>query len=171
MTNSCGRNVECAQVARLAVYFVLLLGTQAAAQQSAARSSSQTTLVKASRLLDPRTGNILAPAAVLIEGEKIKQIGKPSQITVPSGTKIIDLGSATLLPGLIDSQRIFVRSLKSGLATECSGFPGMIAIANERRDDRIDDVSSHQTTQCRQVLIHRRCRAGKVKGETNPSRR
>jgi len=87
----------------LAVYFVLLLGTQAAAQQSAARSSSQTTLVKASRLLDPRTGNILAPAAVLIEGEKIKQIGKPSQITVPSGTKIIDLGSATLLPGLIDS--------------------------------------------------------------------
>jgi imidazolonepropionase-like amidohydrolase len=60
-------------------------------------------LVKASRLLDPRTGNVLAPAAVLIEGDKIMQVGSPSQISAPNGAKIIDLGRATLLPGLIDS--------------------------------------------------------------------
>ena len=35
--------------------------------QLAAQSVPQVTLVKASRLLDPRTGNVLAPAAVLIE--------------------------------------------------------------------------------------------------------
>jgi len=66
------------------------------------QSAAPVTLVKAARLLDPRTGNVLVHAAVLIEGDKIKQVGSSSQITVPVGAKIIDLGAATLLPGLID---------------------------------------------------------------------
>src|SRR5215469_5787920 len=45
-----------------------------------APSSSASTVIKAGRLLDPRTGNVLSPAAVLIEGNKIKQVGSPSQI-------------------------------------------------------------------------------------------
>jgi imidazolonepropionase-like amidohydrolase len=69
----------------------------------AAQSAAQATLVKAGRLLDPKTGNVLAPAAVLIEDNKIKEVGPPSKVQAPSGAKIIDLGSATLLPGLIDS--------------------------------------------------------------------
>src|SRR5712672_2168711 len=60
-------------------------------------------LVKANRLLDPHSGNILSPAAVLIENGKIKEIGPASRTQELSGAKIIDLGSATLLPGLIDS--------------------------------------------------------------------
>jgi imidazolonepropionase-like amidohydrolase len=73
--------------------------------QIAAQSPPTVTLVKAGRLLDPRTGNILAPAAVLIEGGRIKAVGPPSRIQTdaPAGVKTIDLGSATLMPGLIDS--------------------------------------------------------------------
>lgn len=66
------------------------------------QSTVPVAVVKAARLLDPRTGNVLAPAAVLIEGDKIKQVGSSSQISAPAGAKIIDLGAATLLPGLID---------------------------------------------------------------------
>ena len=73
------------------------------AQALSAQSTPQLTLVKAARLLDPRTGNVLSPAAVLIEGNKIKQVGSLPQITVPAGAKVIDLGNATVLPGLIDS--------------------------------------------------------------------
>jgi imidazolonepropionase-like amidohydrolase len=63
------------------------------------------TLVKAARLLDPRTGMVLAPAAVLIEGEKIIAVGPPTQLEnrVPAPDRTIELGDATLLPGLIDS--------------------------------------------------------------------
>ncbi len=63
------------------------------------------TLVKAARLLDPRTGNVLAPAAVLVEDGKIKAVGEPAKVqaAAPAGVKIIDLGGAMLLPGLIDS--------------------------------------------------------------------
>ena len=68
-----------------------------------AQATGSITLVKAGRLLDPRTGNVLAPAAVLIENGKIKEVGSPARIQAPAGAKIIDLGSATLIPGLIDS--------------------------------------------------------------------
>ena len=59
----------------------------------------------AERLLDPRTGNVLSPAALLIEADKIKEVGAPSRVQAdaPAGVRTIDLGRATLLPGLIDS--------------------------------------------------------------------
>ena len=60
------------------------------------------TLVKAGRLLDPRSGNVIAPAFVLVEDDKIKQVGTVVPANVPEGAKVIDLSSATLLPGLID---------------------------------------------------------------------
>jgi len=85
----------------LAASFLVLFSTG----QLAAQSPAPITLVKAGRLLDPRTGNVLSPAAVLIENGKIKEVGLPSQVQAhaPTGVKTIDLGSATLLPGLIDS--------------------------------------------------------------------
>jgi len=84
----------------LAASIVVLVPTG----QLAGQSSASVTLVRAGRLLDPRTGNVLAPAAVLIEEGKIKEVGSPSQLQAhaPAGAKTIDLGSATLLPGLID---------------------------------------------------------------------
>ena len=63
------------------------------------------TLIKAARLIDPRTGNALAPAAVLVEDGRIKQVGAPAQVqaNAPAMVQVIDLGVATLLPGLIDA--------------------------------------------------------------------
>jgi imidazolonepropionase-like amidohydrolase len=48
---------------------------------------------------------VLSPAAVLIENGKIKEVGVPARVQAdaPAGVKTIDLGSATLLPGLIDA--------------------------------------------------------------------
>jgi imidazolonepropionase-like amidohydrolase len=71
----------------------------------AAQSRAIVTLVKAGRLLDPRTGAVLSPVAVLIENGKIKEVGPPAKVQAdaPAGVETIDLGSSTLLPGLIDS--------------------------------------------------------------------
>jgi imidazolonepropionase-like amidohydrolase len=87
---------------RLGISFVLGLLAALSSMPTHAQFASPVTLVKAGRLLDPRTGNVLAPASILIGGDKIKLVGSPSQIDVPSGAKIVDLGSVTLLPGLID---------------------------------------------------------------------
>ncbi len=89
---------------KLGISFFLGLVSVVSAVQTSAQSAVPVTLIKAGRLLDPRTGNVLLPAAVLIEEGKIKEVGPPVQVQAasPAGVKIIDLGSATLLPGLID---------------------------------------------------------------------
>jgi imidazolonepropionase-like amidohydrolase len=58
-------------------------------------------LLKAARLIDGRSGTASSPGLVLVEGEKIRAVG-PSA-SVPAGARVIDLGDATLLPGLIDA--------------------------------------------------------------------
>jgi imidazolonepropionase-like amidohydrolase len=90
---------------RIFLSLVASLFTLFSSEQVAAQTPASVTLVKAARLLDPRTGNILSPAAVLIEDGKIKEVGPPSQVLAhaPAGAKTVDLGRATLLPGLIDS--------------------------------------------------------------------
>jgi imidazolonepropionase-like amidohydrolase len=74
------------------------------AGQLVAQSPSPTTLVKAGRLLDPLSGNVVSPAAVLIENSKIKEVGPAAQVQphASGSVKTVDLGGATLLPGLID---------------------------------------------------------------------
>ena len=62
--------------------------------------ASSQTVIKAARLLDGLGGAPLAPAMVRIDGERIVEIG--ASIKIPDGAKVIDLGTATLLPGLID---------------------------------------------------------------------
>lgn len=71
----------------------------------AAQSPASVVLVRADRLLDPRTGKVLSPAEVLVENGKIKEVGAPSRVQAdaPAGIKTVDLGNATLMPGLIDS--------------------------------------------------------------------
>ncbi|HEV2198125.1 MAG TPA: amidohydrolase family protein, partial [Candidatus Acidoferrum sp.] len=61
-------------------------------------------LLKAARLLDVTTGRYIENAAVLIEGERIQEVGPAAQLQshAPQSAKIIDLPGATLLPGLID---------------------------------------------------------------------
>ncbi len=83
---------------------VLICSMVASAPRAQQPQPTAPVLLKATRLLDPRTGSLLSPAAVLIKGNKIEEVGPPSRIEahVPSGTKIIDLGGAILLPGLID---------------------------------------------------------------------
>ena len=59
------------------------------------------TAVKCGRLLDVKTGNLIRDAVVLVEGGRIVNVG--SRLPVPAGATVIDLGAATVLPGLIDA--------------------------------------------------------------------
>ncbi len=57
--------------------------------------------VKAARLIDGKGGAPLQNAVVLVEGETIRAVG--AGLAIPAGARVIDLGGATLLPGLIDA--------------------------------------------------------------------
>jgi imidazolonepropionase-like amidohydrolase len=58
-------------------------------------------VLRAARLLDVASGKIVAPAEILVEGEKISAVG--TSVRHPAGADVIDLGDRTLMPGLIDS--------------------------------------------------------------------
>jgi len=58
------------------------------------------TVLHAARLLEVGTGRVLAPAEILVDGERITAVG--SSVPHPGGATVIDLGDTTLLPGLID---------------------------------------------------------------------
>jgi imidazolonepropionase-like amidohydrolase len=61
---------------------------------------AQTVVVKAARLVDGRAGPPLVPAMVRINGDRIEAVA--ASLAIPPGATVIDLGDATLLPGLID---------------------------------------------------------------------
>ncbi len=59
-------------------------------------------LIKAGRLIDVHAGRVLTDQAILIEGDRIKQVGAFQSIKAPAGARVVDLSNATVLPGLID---------------------------------------------------------------------
>jgi imidazolonepropionase-like amidohydrolase len=67
----------------------------------AALPAQDTSLVaiRAARMLDVATGRLLGNAVVLVHGERIVGV---NPATVPAGTRTVDLGDVTLLPGFID---------------------------------------------------------------------
>jgi imidazolonepropionase-like amidohydrolase len=65
-------------------------------------SQAQTTAVRAGHLFDPKSGQMMANQVVLIQGDRITQVGPAASVAIPSGARVIDLTRATVLPGLID---------------------------------------------------------------------
>jgi len=55
--------------------------------------------LKAARMFDGASNDVVANAVIVIEGTRIKSVGGP----IPSGAEVVDLGDVTLLPGFIDA--------------------------------------------------------------------
>lgn len=61
-------------------------------------------VIKAARMFDGKSDKLRVNVAVLIEGDTIKEIGTLAQITAKApGARVIDVGQATLMPGLVDA--------------------------------------------------------------------
>lgn len=84
----------------LALFFAAQLAIAGTA--SAQARTAKRTVIRPGRVLDVRTGELRTNQAIVIEGEKIAQIGSAGDLKAAAGDTIIDLPGATLLPGLID---------------------------------------------------------------------
>ena len=69
---------------------------------SAQTPSSETVVVRAGRLFDAKAGTNLVDQIVVIRGDRITDVGPASRVRPPSGARVIDLSTSTVLPGLID---------------------------------------------------------------------
>ncbi len=75
----------------------------APAPDVAGAGTGRVVVLKAARLIDGRSGNVTTPGVVVVRNNRIEAVGGHGTVTIPAGAETIDLGDATLLPGLIDA--------------------------------------------------------------------
>jgi imidazolonepropionase-like amidohydrolase len=64
-------------------------------------AQTQTTAIKCGKLIDGKSDTPTENVVILIEGNKIKEVGK--NVKIPASATVVDLSAATVLPGLIDA--------------------------------------------------------------------
>ena len=84
--------------------------------QEAATRADREQIIRAARVLDVRAGSYIKGAAIWVEGERIKAVGRESDVSrqAPASAEVLDLGDVTLLPGLIDCHTHLMARLPSG---------------------------------------------------------
>src|SRR5579863_10037483 len=92
------RRIEVCVLAFSAFSSVLLHGSASAQQPTSAQAPI---VLHAARLFQVDTGAILQPGEILVEGDRIRAVGK--SVEHPASAKVIDLGDTTLMPGMIDA--------------------------------------------------------------------
>ena len=110
-----------------------------------APASTRVTAIRAGRLFDSVTGIVRTKQVVLVQGERITEVGAEGEVTIPSGAQVIDLSAATVLPGLIDAHTHMFNNPTPKMSRERSTI---IAIQNVQSDLRAGftaarDMSSH----------------------------
>lgn len=82
-----------------AVCLIEWMAAPAGAQEaSGARKRTEVVAVKCGRLVDATGGPARTNAVVVVEGDRIREIGT----SVPAGVRVIDLSRYTVVPGLMD---------------------------------------------------------------------
>lgn len=107
--------------------------------------AARTIAVRAGRLFDSKTGQMLARQVVLISGDRITDVGPEGQVKIPAGVAVVDLRQATVLPGLIDAHTHMFNARKPKGTTEDYM---LIAVQNVQSDLRAGftaarDMTSH----------------------------
>lgn len=122
---------SCVLVVTLFLYFALCLSASGQSQPV----SAHPIVLHAARLLDIESGKIVAPGEVLVQSERIVEVG--TSVAHPAGAEVIDLGDRTLMPGLIDAHvHLFLHPGAEDLQTVEESVPQRTILATlAARDD------------------------------------
>ncbi|MEO6222692.1 MAG: amidohydrolase family protein, partial [Vicinamibacterales bacterium] len=88
---------------RLSLFLIALpfVAVTLVAQAPAPQPQAPFTAIRAGRLLDPDGGVIHLNQVILIQGNRIREVGP--NVAIPEGAQVIDLSKMTVMPGLVDA--------------------------------------------------------------------
>jgi imidazolonepropionase-like amidohydrolase len=118
-----------------AILLITLAGLFLRAPAQSQSAPAHAVVLHAARLLDIRNGTLVKPGEVLVQGDRIVEVG--STVAHPAGAEVIDLGDRTLLPGLIDAHvHLFLHPGAEDLQTVTESVPQRTITATlAARDD------------------------------------
>lgn len=122
-------------------------GGSPAAKSAPTAPPPQNLAVKAAHMFDSKAGTILDDQVIVIKGDKITEVGPANSVKIPDGAKVIDLGTATVLPGLIDGHTHIFSSNVSFVNTSHE-YRTLVALADAQTDLKagfttLRDLMSH----------------------------
>ena len=82
-------------------------------QVSLPSAQSTTTVVRAARMIDPKSGNVMQNPVIVVRGGRIVSVG--ANAAPPAGATVIDLGTLTLMPGLVDAHTHLLQNYRGEL--------------------------------------------------------
>jgi len=117
----------------LPLLFLLAAALNVIGQSSS--KSSNSIVLHAARLLDVKAGRMIKPGEILVQGERIVEVGQ--SVKHPADAEVLDLGDRTLLPGLIDAHiHLFLHPGAEDLQTVQESVPERTITATlAARDD------------------------------------
>jgi imidazolonepropionase-like amidohydrolase len=114
---------------RAAIALVLTAYAAGADSIQPSQSGRVDIAVRAAGWLDPTSGELRGPVVVLVAGQKIASVVAATAFDVKAANSVIDLGNATLLPGLIDAHvhlQIGGQPRDNALAALRAGFTTLV---------------------------------------------
>jgi imidazolonepropionase-like amidohydrolase len=67
-----------------------------------AAEGQKVVVIRAGQLFDGKSDQLATNQVIVIQGERIAEVGPAASVTIPPGAQEIDLGTGTVLPGLIE---------------------------------------------------------------------
>jgi imidazolonepropionase-like amidohydrolase len=86
-------------------------------------------------MFNSKSGQEMTKRVVLIQGERITDVGPEDQTKIPQGARVIDLSLATVLPGLIDGHSHDFDSLSNGQCVNTTNEAWTLSAMKEAQTD------------------------------------
>jgi imidazolonepropionase-like amidohydrolase len=122
-----------------AIRFCLVLAASLAlpadADAQEAKKPPKATVIRAARLVDVKAGKVLEDRGVWVEGDRIKEVGPITDVRklAPRDAEEVDLGDATILPGLIDCHTHLLMNFSKQMGDDANMLLTIAQLGTTRR--------------------------------------
>ena len=151
--------VGCLTQLSIGVIGVASVIAASAAPQEANPTQAKQTVVRAARLIDSARGTAIPNPVILIEGDRIAAVG--SGLAVPAGAEVIDLGSATVLPGLVDAHTHLLQNQDGSITTPGLNLLMNVALMSTARRTLLGALMARQVLEAGFTTVHDLGNAGR----------